>query len=231
MVEKTNVSRARTMMMDWHDIPDLPSWPKISRDEKQDADDDHSFTCNNQLPETDFKTVESQSIDVLIGGEIMYTNSKQHRTSLARTVNYYLKPGGIMYIVQSVNREGMKLFLELITSTYHYSVDVRPLALNDPLCSNLKEKRIKAGEFVQREEHYVFYTLQKPTMPPRDNQRHTLQLPNLPEVQMCLDIDAIQQQSTSVNDSQHLPLVNPDLVHKMLSTVLSTAQSQRVDVN
>lgn len=180
-----SATSARTVLHDWHDFQDLPhyshcgasEWDQLRAnsatanttkdelDERQncDADDERQI-------DSDFESIPAESIHLLIGAEIMYTCSLQHRTSLARCVNYHLKPGGRMLLVQSTNREGMSLFCERMQQQYGYSLSVTPLASDDELVQQLQERPPKRGEFTQRTETYQQFEFVKPLQPPSVDQ-------------------------------------------------------------
>ena len=105
------------------------------------------------------------SCDVIVGSEVMYTDSLQHRTSLYNVLSYYLKPAtGRFICMQSINREGMPAFISQLTATQHYDVTVTPI--NEHSCSDWLPGLLLGGEgkrgkpttgFQQRDEQYVLY--------------------------------------------------------------------------
>ena len=103
--------------------------------------------------------------DVIVGSEVMYTDSLQHRTSLYNVLSYYLKPStGRFICLQSINREGMPAFVTQLTATHQYDVTVTHI--NEQTCSDWLPGLLLGGEgkrgkptsgFQQRDEHYVLY--------------------------------------------------------------------------
>jgi len=124
------------------------------------------------------------SCDFLLGAELIYVCNPHHQQCFQRILEYYLKDGGCYYCVQSRNREGMPAFLQQITAPMPPSIAAPSASASsptssapihvprfraywqevDPVHSGLtglyrSEKQPKG--FVQREETYVFYVIQK----------------------------------------------------------------------
>lgn len=109
--------------------------------------------------------LDRHSCDVIVGSEVMYTDSPQHRTSLYNVLSYYLRPHtGRFICMQSINREGMPAFLTTLTTTHHYDVTVTHIS--ESTCSEWLPGLLLGGEgkggkpasgFQQRDEQYVLY--------------------------------------------------------------------------
>ena len=109
------------------------------------------------------------SCDVIVGSEVMYTDSLQHRTSLFNVLSYYLKPHtGRFVCMQSINREGMPAFINLITTiTTEQPYDCTVTPINEQTCNDWLPGLLLGGEggkrgkpstgFQQRDEQYVLY--------------------------------------------------------------------------
>ena len=70
--------------------------------------------------------------DIILGSEILYTENAVHAYCLMRTIARYLKPAGVMYCVQSANREGMAQFVQLLRSNA-FTVDIQPITSKSPV--------------------------------------------------------------------------------------------------
>jgi protein N-lysine methyltransferase METTL21D len=75
-------------LLDWHDV------------------DQHDFLKRY--------SADGQPFDIVFGSELVYTGDKEHIQFLIRVVDRILKPDGIFYSIQSTDRDGMKLFVELL---------------------------------------------------------------------------------------------------------------------
>jgi hypothetical protein len=109
---------------------------------------------------TDPTNLGPRSCDFLLGAELIYTYNKHHQHCFLRVLQYYLKPGGRYYCVQSMNREGMPEFVgDLLVAKFK----VRWQLATNPsgIVGNYRAEKAPKG-FVQREEQYVLYIIQTP---------------------------------------------------------------------
>ena len=146
----TQLARSTTATtLDWHAVP-----PPTASD-----------TTTDTAAFVDPTGLGQHSCDVIVGSEVMYTDSLQHRTSLYNVLCFYLKPvTGRFICMQSINREGMPAFIAQLTATHHYDVTIT--AVNEQTCSDWLPGLVLGGEgkrgkptsgFQQRDEQYVLY--------------------------------------------------------------------------
>jgi hypothetical protein len=115
------------------------------------------------------------SCDFLLGAELIYTHNKHHQQCFQMVLEYYLKPGACYFCVQSRNREGMPDFVSMITTEKGWNVwwQIAPsvasaaekkvkLKPKDVLTGDFRAGEKQPNGFVQRDEVYVFYIIQKP---------------------------------------------------------------------
>jgi predicted nicotinamide N-methyase len=91
---------------------------------------------------------EPQSIDCIIGSELIYSPVVEHMVNLCKVLKHYLKPNGVYYSIQSDDREGMPEFCELMKEN-GFTVEAHPPT--DDLLGNYCT--------TQRPETYKFYTM------------------------------------------------------------------------
>lgn len=149
------------------------------------------------------------SCDFLLGSELIYTYNRHHQDCFLRVLEYYLKAGGKYFCVQSMNREGMPEFLTDLAATDRFDVWWQRAEASSGLLGLYTEKSRKpdSKEFVQREEEYVFYIIQKRQVPgvPESIDVKALSLPGggpglqnmreapVPKVAMLRDAAAVMQ--------------------------------------
>lgn len=109
--------------------------------------------------------IHRHEADIILGSEILYTENTVHAYCLMRTIARYLKPSGVMYCVQSANREGMAQFVQLLRS-HAFTVSMQPVTSDSPVegllghYSHAKDVGRGTG-FEQREEEYLLFTIRR----------------------------------------------------------------------
>lgn len=110
---------ARAIMLDWHEF--------LENECSQD--------------------MKYNSQDIVFGSELVYTADREHIECLVKVVSKLLKPNGVFYSIQSTDRDGMPIFL-----------DVLKIHGFDVVVKEVPDKFL--GDYVtgQRQEAYLFYT-------------------------------------------------------------------------
>lgn len=224
---KMNVrDSAKAVLLDWHDVPELDEqgqWRNRPRESPQSEckiDAPLSSSCSSG-EFRDPTGLGPFSFDLVIGSEIMYTESIYHRKSLAATVDYYLRPSARFLCLQSANREGMREFVQLMFNDYGYQIRTEKVEEWKWMKGMaLREKGLSG--FVQREEEYWLYEFTKPSVRNRaewnekeEGKGLIVSEVELPTVEYFLDAEAVYASTVSS--------LEPSCVASILSQVTSEA--------